>query len=416
MSGEERTQKATPQRMKEVRKKGQLGRSNDLAAWLSLAAATFMLPALASRTRQVVHTHLDEVAAVVADPSPARATALLSGGMGEVLGLLLPMFAVLVLVVVVTLVPQGGIHPRFRFRKEVFQPNKGFKRLFGKQTLWEAVKTLAKSAAVGLVVFATLQATIPTLMGSGRLQLPAVLETARSSVMSLVQAGVVAGLALAFVDLAVTLRRNRKQTRMTMKEVKDENKRTEGDPHIKGQIRAKQRAMSRNRMMAAVSEADVVIVNPTHYAVALRYEPGVGAPKVVAKGTDMLAAKIKERAAENRVPTVADVTLARALYAAVEVDQEIPDYLFVAVAQVLAFVMSLRRRGAASGEHRSPGGTTLPQYVGADHAKVARDHARAARAARHRPGPGSGVTVRPAGTARDTASGVVVHAAPGEAG
>ena len=395
MSGEERTQKATPQRMKEVRKKGQLGRSNDLAAWLSLAAATFMLPALASRTRQVVHTHLDEVAAVVADPSPARATALLSGGMGEVLGLLLPMFAVLVLVVVVTLVPQGGIHPRFRFRKEVFQPNKGFKRLFGKQTLWQLVKTLAKSAAVGLVVFMTLQAAIPTLMGSGRLQLSAVLSIAGSSTTSLIRSGVIAGLALAFVDLVVTIRRNRKQTKMTLKEVKDENKRTEGDPHIKGAIKSKQRAMSRNRMMAAVGDADVIVVNPTHVAVALRYEPGLGAPKVVAKGADALATKIRERATEHRVPLVTDVPLARALYAACEVDQEIPEYLFVAVARVLAFVMALRRKGAATGEHAQPGGTTLPEYVDADHGAVARRKAREARAARHRPAP-AGITVRPA--------------------
>ena len=384
--GEERSQKATPQRMKEVRKKGQLGRSRDLSAWLALAVAVTQLPSLASRTRGVVDGELRKVAIVAADPSPARVTALLFEGLGQVMGLLVPLFAILVVVVIVAQVAQGGVYPRFRMKKEVFQPHKGIKRLFGTQTLWEAVKTLAKSLAVGLVVFATLQATIPTLMASGRLPLSAVLSKAGSSAMSLIQAGVVAGLALAVVDLAVTMRRNRKQTRMTLKEVKDENKRTEGDPHIKGAIRSKQRAMSRNRMMAAVADADVVIVNPTHYAVALRYEPGVGAPKVVAKGTDLLAAKIRERAAENRVPTVSDVTLARALYAAVEVDQEIPDYLFIAVARVLAFVMSLRQRGAAAGEHRSPGGTTLPEYVDADHAKVAREHARSVRAARMRPG------------------------------
>ncbi len=384
--GEERSQKATPQRMKEVRKKGQLGRSRDLSAWLALAVAVTQLPSLASRTRGVVDGELRKVAIVAADPSPARVTALLFEGLGQVMGLLVPLFAILVVVVIVAQVAQGGVYPRFRMKKEVFQPHKGIKRLFGTQTLWEAVKTLAKSLAVGLVVFATLQATIPTLMASGQLPLSAVLSKAGSSAMSLIQAGVVAGLALAVVDLAVTMRRNRKQTRMTLKEVKDENKRTEGDPHIKGAIRSKQRAMSRNRMMAAVADADVVIVNPTHYAVALRYEPGVGAPKVVAKGTDLLAAKIRERAAENRVPTVSDVTLARALYAAVEVDQEIPDYLFIAVARVLAFVMSLRQRGAAAGEHRSPGGTTLPEYVDADHAKVAREHARSVRAARMRPG------------------------------
>ncbi|MCL2091205.1 MAG: EscU/YscU/HrcU family type III secretion system export apparatus switch protein [Micrococcales bacterium] len=403
--GEERSQKATPQKMKEVRKKGQLGRSRDLSGWLALAAGATLLPSQTTRTREVVEAQLREVAVVAADPSPSRVAGLLSDGLGQVLGLLAPFFAVMFIVVVVTQVAQGKVYPRFRLKKEVFQPNKGIKRLFGKQTLWEAVKTLAKSVAVGLVVFAALQAALPTLMGSGRLPLVAVLNIAGSSVMSLVQAGIVAGLALAFVDLAVTMKRNRKQTRMTLKEVKDENKRTEGDPHIKGAIRSKQRAMSRNRMMAAVADADVVVVNPTHYAVALRYEPGAGAPKVVAKGVDLLAAKIRERAADNRVPTVCDVTLARALYAAVEVDQEIPDYLFVAVARVLAFVMSLRRRGAASGEHHSPGGTALPEYVGADHAKVAREQARAARAARRRPGPtGPAVTVTTA-----TATAVTVR-------
>ncbi|MCL2849503.1 MAG: EscU/YscU/HrcU family type III secretion system export apparatus switch protein [Micrococcales bacterium] len=395
MSGEERSQKATPQRMKEVRKKGQLSRSRDLSAWMALGAGAALLPSLAVGTRAVVEGQLRDVAVVAADPSNQRVTALLRDGLSQVVGLLIPLFAVLVVVVIVVQVAQGKVYPRFRLKKEVFQPHKGFKRLFSKQTLWEAVKTLAKSAAVGLVVFATLQAAIPSLMGSGRLQLAAVLAIARSSVMSLIQAGIAAGLALAFVDLAVTIRRNRKHTRMTLKEVKDESKRTEGDPHVKGAIRSKQRAMSRNRMMAAVADADVVIVNPTHVAVALRYEPGVGAPKVVAKGTDLLAAKIRERAAQNRVPTVSDVTLARALYAAVEVDAEIPDYLFVAVARVLAFVMSLRRRGAGAGEHRSPGGTTLPEHVDADHTKVARDHARAARAASRRP-----VTVRAAGEAR----------------
>jgi flagellar biosynthesis protein FlhB len=225
---------------------------------------------------------------------------------------------------------------------------------------------------------------IPALMGSGRVQLPAVLTMAGSATTSVLRAGLTAGLALAVLDLVVVIRRNLKQSKMTLKEVKDEAKRTDGDPHVKGAIRARQRAMSRNRMMAAVVGADVVVVNPTHVAVALRYEPGKGAPTVVAKGADELARKIRERASEHRIPMVADIPLARALYAACEVDEEIPEYLFMAVARVLAFVMALRRKGAASGEHRSPGGTTLPEYIDADHVQVAREHARAARASRIR--------------------------------
>ncbi len=118
------------------------------------------------------------------------------------------------------------------------------------------------------------------------------------------------GLVLAAFDMLMVMRRNRKQTRMTKKEVRDEHKQAEGDPHIKGQIRARQLAMSRNRMMAEVANADVVMVNPTHVAVALRYEPGTGAPRVVAKGAGHVAAKIRARATEEQVPMVQDIPLA----------------------------------------------------------------------------------------------------------
>ena len=176
------------------------------------------------------------------------------------------------------------------------------------------------------------------------------------------------------------MRRNRKQTRMTLKEVKDENKRTEGDPMLKGAIRAKQLSMSRNRMMSEVATADVVLVNPTHVAVALRYEPGSGAPKVVAKGAGAIAAKIREEASDKRVPMIEDIPLTRALHAACELGQEVPAHLFTAVARVLAFVMALRRRGASAGQHRVPGGPTI-EADGTDH----RAKARAARRPARRP-------------------------------
>ncbi len=139
---------------------------------------------------------------------------------------------------------------------------------------------------------------------------------------------------------------------MTDKEVRDEQKQTEGDPMLKGQRRSRALAMSRNRMMSEVSKADAVLVNPTHVAVALRYEPEKGAPRVVAKGGDALAAKIRAKASEHRVPMIENVGLARALYFSCEVGAEIPLELYTAVAQVLAFVMRLRTRGASSGMHR----------------------------------------------------------------
>jgi flagellar biosynthetic protein FlhB len=138
---------------------------------------------------------------------------------------------------------------------------------------------------------------------------------------------------------------------MTKQEVKDEFKNSEGDPQIRGQRRARQMAMSRNRMMAEVMTADVVVVNPTHVAVALRYEPARGAPRVVAKGADHLAARIRALAEEHRIPMVQDVPLARTLHKTCELGQEIPPELYQAVATVMAFIMTLSKRGSAAGVH-----------------------------------------------------------------
>jgi flagellar biosynthesis protein FlhB len=159
---------------------------------------------------------------------------------------------------------------------------------------------------------------------------------------------------MAAADMIVVRRRTNKQLRMSKQEVKDEHKRSEGDPQVKGQIRARQLAMSRNRMMADLPTADVIVVNPTHVAVALRYDPEKGAPRLVAKGAGAIAAKIREAGTEHRIPLVQDVPLARAMYKGCEIGQEIPPQFYAAVAKVLAFVMSLKARGSASGLHRPP--------------------------------------------------------------
>jgi flagellar biosynthetic protein FlhB len=156
---------------------------------------------------------------------------------------------------------------------------------------------------------------------------------------------------MAFADFAVVRRRNSKSLKMTKEEVKEEHKSAEGDPHTKSQRRSRALAMARNRMLRDVPSADVVLVNPTHVAVALKYDPAKGAPRVVAKGADNIAAKIREVAEKNRVPMVRDVTLARTLYGSVEIGQEIPPDLYKAVATVLAFIMTLKKRGSVAGTH-----------------------------------------------------------------
>jgi len=154
------------------------------------------------------------------------------------------------------------------------------------------------------------------------------------------------------------MRRNRKHTHMTKKEAKDEHKKSEGDPLVRAQRRSRQLALSRNRMIAAVGDSDVVLLNPTHLAVALRYEPGKSAPRIVAKGAGVVAQKIRERAEESGVPMVRDIPLARALHTACDIGQEIPEELYTAVAQVLAFIEHLKRRGSARGTHTMPAAST----------------------------------------------------------
>lgn len=377
----EKTEKATAQRMKEVHRDGKLSRSQDLTAWVGLAAAAVMLPSTASRASDAARDQLAAVREAIAAPDAGTVVDLLGDGLWSVVGTLGPMLAVVAGVIIAVAVAQGGVHvKKFKPNVKQFNPVSGVKRLFGANAWWEGAKTLLKTAVVGLVLYLAVQALVPQLMGTGRIPLEHMLGVAGAGVKQLIVWGVGAGVLLAAIDLLVVMRRNRKQTRMSKQEIKEENKRTEGDPLVKGQIRSKQMAMSRNRMMAAVADADVVIVNPTHVAVALRYVAGTGAPRLVAKGAGAVAAKIREQATEHRVPMVEDIPLARSLHAACAVDQEIPAYLFTAVARVLAFVMQLKRRGAAMGKHTMPGGSVAPDDAPTT-AAAARRRARQEKAA-----------------------------------
>lgn len=360
--GQERTEKATPKRMKEARRKGRLGRSQDLSAWLGIGAGALVLPLVLSRGADAGRRQMAAVQETIAAPDPELTVTFLGEGLSSIMTTLLPLLGVVVLAAIVATAAQGGIHPsihRLKPRFEQFNIAKGVKRVFGMQAVWQGVKAALKAGAIGVVLYSVVQGMVPLLLGSGMHSLRQVLDVVGGGASNLLRTAVIAGLALAAADVLVVVRRNRKQTRMTKREVLEEHKQTEGDPLVKSQIRSRQIAMSRNRMIADVAKADVVLVNPTHVAVALRYEPGKGAPRVVAKGAGHVAARIRAKAAEKHVPMVEDVPLARALHAACELGQEVPPHLYVAVARVLAFVMALKRRGAASGTHRAPDGPSL---------------------------------------------------------
>ncbi|GLJ80232.1 EscU/YscU/HrcU family type III secretion system export apparatus switch protein [Microbacterium imperiale] len=351
----ERTEKASRRKLREARRKGQLTRSQDLSAWLGIGTVAALLPMMIGAGADAGRAQFVEVAAVIRDPDPGHAVAALGSALAGIPAMLGVALAAVAVVAVVGSVAQGGIHLRgVPARYEQFNVIAGVKRLFGMQALWEGAKALMKTAAIGLALWFVVAGLMPVLMMSGAHSISRLLEIASSVVTSLLITAVAVGVLLAAVDVLVVMRRNRKHTRMTKKEARDEHKSTEGDPLVRGQRRARQMAMSRNRMIAAVADADVVLVNPTHVAVALRYEPGKSAPRVVAKGQGIIAERIRERAHEAGVPLVRDIPLARALHGACELGQPIPSELYTAVARVLVFVDGLKRRGAARGVHTVP--------------------------------------------------------------
>jgi flagellar biosynthetic protein FlhB len=350
---QERTEQATDKRMKEVRKKGELSTSKDLSAWLSVAAAAVSMPSLITATQSEVQREFGVITAQIANPTPQGALEALGSGLGAIIPILGPMFAAVVIAIIAGAALQGGIHFKsFSFSFKNFDMLAGVKRIFGTQAAWEGLKAILKTAVVGLVLYNVIQGLVPQLMASGELPLTQLLDAGQTGVGALIESAVAAGLVLAAADVFVVMRRNLKRTRMSKKEVKDESKSSDGDPLVKGQRKMRALAMSRRRMMAAVQTADVVVLNPTHIAIALKYEPGKSAPRVVAKGGDDVAARIREKATEHRVPMVHDIPLARALHAACNVGDEIPPEYYNAVARVLAFVFALKARGASQGVHQ----------------------------------------------------------------
>lgn len=354
-SGEEKTEKPTPKKVRENRKEGKVPRTQELGAWGSLLVVALLLGWVVGHGVDALRELLLRALALIDDPDPAKVLAMLREGTVTGLLISLALGAGVMLVSVLAGASQGGIHLATKSLKPKWSklnPIQGAKRIFGMQALWEGAKTLLKSAVVLFLVWRAVQSLLPLL--GGLVPFDVALEIAAGTATGLMRDVAAAGLLAAVADYGFQRRKMGKQTRMTKKEIRDEHKMTEGDPLVKSAIRSRQLAAARNRMMADVPQADVVLVNPVHVAVALRYESSRGTPRVVAKGAGAVAARIRAVADESRVPMVEDIPLARALHASCEVGQEIPPELYHAVAQVLAFVLSRKAKGVAAGRHRSP--------------------------------------------------------------
>lgn len=353
--GGEKTEKPTERKRKESRKEGQVPRTPELGGWGSLMLVVLLLPMMIERETEALVGLFTQATRAIAEPSTASALQLLGDGLMHVLIVLLVLGTGVLVVGVASALAQGGFYWATKAVKPSFSklnPIKGAKRIFGPQAMWEGVKILIKSSIVAVLVWLSIKAIMPMI--GGLVPISAMLHILGDNAFSLIRNVAIAGLVMAGADYLMARRRIGKQTRMSKEEVKQEHKQTEGDPLLKGAIRSRQLAVSRNRMLADVTSADVVMVNPTHVAVALRYDPVRGAPKVVARGAGVIATRIREEAEKARVPLVRDIPLARALHRSTQVGQEIPPELFAAVAQVLAFVINRRTHGQVGGEHRSP--------------------------------------------------------------
>jgi flagellar biosynthesis protein FlhB len=354
MAGE-KTEKATPKRREEARKRGQVARSTDLNGAVIMLAGLFTLgvtgPSIVARLGERMTATLQATSGREPVTIASIGDIFLQSGTTVALCLAPVVGACAVSAIVVSLA-QVGIKPKTQALKpdpKRLNPVTGAKNIFGKNSLVELAKNLLKIAVVAAVV---LSALLPHLTDWAAMvgMSPMELGTAMASnIKALALRAGVAYFLIGVIDFAFQRHRHEKSLRMDKQEVKDEAKQQDLPAEVKGAIRRRQRDQARARMMAAVPEADVVVTNPTHFSVALKYDGKSAAPEVVAKGQDLLALRIREIAAEHDVPIVPDPPLARSLHGSVEVGHQIPEELFQAVAQVLAYVYRVagRRRATA---------------------------------------------------------------------
>ena len=340
-----KTEKPTPKRKKDARKEGQVAKSPEIGGWLSLLVITMILPAAFGYAESRIMATQALVTQVMAHPTIPGALGVLSRGLENAILIILPFAGLIAVIGAVASVAQvglafsaKGITPNF----SKLNPVNGLKRLFSVRGLWELGKTLIKMGVICFLATRDIIGMWHTLLGAQPVAMQPLIDYAGSALLGFVRTLAVVGLLLGVADFAFQRRKLNADLKMTKQQVKDEFREREGDPRFKGQIRRRQRAMSRLRMMAEVGRSDMVITNPTHYAVALRYDrTRSAAPRVVAKGSDEVAARIREAATRHGVPILEDPPLARAIYGACELEEEIPEALYMAVARLLAFVYSL---------------------------------------------------------------------------
>ena len=364
-SSQDKNLPATAQRLKKAREEGQVPRSKDLSNLMVLGGGSLILLALAPTGFEKLRTTLQSQLRFdnASLQQPGQMLQRLVDGFSQGLMLYLPL-GLLVLAVAIGATVAAGSYA-LSTKPLVpdlgrLNPLKGFGRLFSKQQLVDTFKLFGVTAVVFFVAW--------QFLGSHTEQFATLVMQPLESGIGQLATWMVSGVSLlllvvgffAIIDVPVQKFLHGQQLKMSHQEVKQEHKEAEGDPHVKSQRRARQREMAQRNSVGAVPKADLVVMNPTHYAVAIRYdETSMNAPRVVAKGADLIAMKIRDVAKAHNVPVLQSPMLARALYAHAELDGEVPSALYTAVAQVLAYVYQLK--AALKGQGAMPGEMPVPQ-------------------------------------------------------
>jgi flagellar biosynthetic protein FlhB len=364
--GQEKTEEATPKRKEESRRKGQVPRSRELTTMAMLLAGSISITMIGGHMIEqlagIMRFSLDVDRARLFDP---RAVAeMLAEAVSQGILLIVPFLLVMMATALLAPVALGG----WAFSSEALgvkfdklNPLKGLKRIFAVRGLVELVKALAKFVLIAAVGALLLWHHLPQLMSLGTQSVDSGLIHAGHILASSFVVLSASLILIAAIDVPFQLWDHAKNIKMTRQEVKDEHKNTEGKPEVKSKVRQLQREMAQRRMMSEVPKADVVITNPTHYAIALRYDADtMAAPVVVAKGVELIASQIRTVAVANQVPLFEAPPLARALYYSTEIEQEVPGGLYLAVAQVLAYVFQLKASGRGGPVPRPPRDIPVP--------------------------------------------------------
>jgi flagellar biosynthesis protein FlhB len=344
----ERTEDPTPRRLEEALSRGDVVKSMEVSTWFTIAGGTLVIMVFAAPMASSLQaTFQGLLAKSYQIPTDGPALAALAKTLAFDVA---AAFGVPLLLLCVAAFAGNIVQHRIVFTAEAVRPQMsrispmaGFARLFSRQALANFAKGLAKLCVVGGVMAALLWPQRHRLGGIVTADPAMILPFIRSIAMKLLGTVVAVLAVIATADYLFQYQQWYERQKMSLQEIKEEFRQTEGDPTIKGKLRQLRTTRMRKRIMAAVPKASVVIANPTHFAVALRYERGMNAPVCVAKGVDLIARRIREIAEEHRIPVVENPPLARALHATVEVDAEIPQEHYRAVAEIIGYIMRLRR-------------------------------------------------------------------------